>query len=89
MHWFQSVGTVGPTHRFTMRTRWRLSWVTPQEMRQFAAECRRWPEQTDNTSHRELMIRTAKSWMAIAATLEWRLSADDELALPDLRSELD
>ena len=63
--------------------------VTPQEMRQFAAECMRWSDQIDNASHRELMIRVAQSWMAIAAALERRLSANDELALPDLRSKLD
>jgi hypothetical protein len=49
----------------------------------------RWSDETDNASHRELMIRVAKSWMAIAATLERRLSAGDEFALPDLRSKLD
>ena len=63
--------------------------VTSQEMRQFAAECMRWSDQTNNASHRELMIRVATSWMAIAAAIERRLSVGDELALPDLRNKLD
>ena len=29
-------------------------------MRQFAAECLRWSEQTDNASQRDLMIRIAQ-----------------------------
>lgn len=77
-----------PTTPF-MGTRVEAVMVTPQEMRQFAAECMRWSDQIDNASHRELMIRAAQSWMAIAAALERRLSASDELALPDLRSKLD
>ena len=63
--------------------------VTPQEMRQFAAECMRWSDETDNPSHRELMIRVAKSWMAIAAALERRLPLNGATSLPDLRSKLD
>ena len=63
--------------------------VTPQEMRQFAAECMRWAHQTSNPSHRDLMIRVAKSWMATAAAIERRVSTGDEIVLPDLRSKLD
>jgi hypothetical protein len=39
----------------------RAEAVTSQEMRQFAAECMRWSDETDNASHRELIIRVAKS----------------------------
>ena len=63
--------------------------VTPEEMRLFALECLRWSDQTDNASHRDLMIRVAKSWMNTATAIERRLSTGAELALPDLRSKLD
>ena len=63
--------------------------VTPDEMRLFAVDCLRWSDQTDNASHRDLMIRVAKSWMSTAAAIERRLSMGEELALPDLRSKLD
>jgi hypothetical protein len=63
--------------------------VTPDEMRLFALECLRWSEETDNASHRDLMIRVAKTWMSTASAIEQRLSMGDELALPDLRSKLD
>ena len=44
--------------------------VTPHRMRQFAAECLRWSEETDNASQRDLMIRIAKQWMRRAAAIE-------------------
>ena len=58
--------------------------VTPKEMREFAAECFRWAEDTKNASQREIMIRMAQSWLATAAALERR-----EDVLPDLRPKLD
>ena len=58
--------------------------VAPKEMREFAAECLRWAEDTENASQREIMIRMAQSWLATAAVLERR---DD--VLPDLRPKLD
>ena len=63
--------------------------VTPEEMRLFAVDCLRWSDQTDNPSHRDLMVRVAQSWMSTAAAIERRLSMGGELALPDLRSKLD
>jgi hypothetical protein len=63
--------------------------VRPEQMRQFAAECLRWSDQTDNPSHRELMIQIARTWTGTAAAIERRLSMGEELALPDLRSKLD
>ena len=63
--------------------------VTTEEMRKFAIECLRWSDQTDNPSHRDLMIRVAKTWMGTAAAIERRVSMGDELALRDLRSKLD
>ena len=62
--------------------------VTPQEMRLFAAQCVCWSDETNNPSHRDLMMQVAKTWMGTAAALERRLSMGDELA-PDLRSKLD
>jgi hypothetical protein len=47
--------------------------VTPDRMRQFAAECLRWSEKTDNARQRDLMIRIAKQWMTTAAAIERRL----------------
>jgi hypothetical protein len=63
--------------------------VTPVEMREFALECLRWSEQTENPSQRDLMIRVARTWMNTASAIERRVAAGDELVLPDLRSKLD
>lgn len=63
--------------------------VTPEEMRQFAAECMRWANETDNVSHRDLMIRVAKSWIAAAEAIERRVFTGREIVLPDLRSKFD
>jgi hypothetical protein len=63
--------------------------VTPGEIRQFALECLRWADDTDNASHRDVMIRVARHWMNTASAIERRLAAGDELALPDLRTKLD
>ena len=62
--------------------------VTSQDMRLFAAECLRWSDETDNASHRELMIRIAKTWMHTAAALDRHIEAGEEV-LPDLRPKLD
>lgn len=62
--------------------------VTPQEMRLFAADCLRWSEETDNASHRDLMIKVARTWVRTASTLERRAECEDQV-LPDLRSKLD
>ena len=62
--------------------------VTPQEMRLFALECLRWSEQTDNPSHRDLMIRIAKTWMNTASAIERHVRDAGELAVPDLRIKL-
>jgi len=63
--------------------------VTPQEMREFAADCLRWSEETDNASHRALMLTIAATWVKLAAAIERRVALGDELALPDLRTKLD
>jgi hypothetical protein len=63
--------------------------VTPDEMRLFALECLRWSEQTDNASHRDLMVRVAKTWISTASAIEQRISDGYELAVPDLRRKLD
>jgi hypothetical protein len=61
--------------------------VTPEEMRLFALECLRWSDEADSASHRDLMIRVAKSWMATAAALERRSRTGDSV-LADLRIRL-
>jgi UV DNA damage repair endonuclease len=62
--------------------------VTPQEMRLFALDCLRWADETANASHRDLMIRIAKTWTNTASTIERHVSNGGELVLPDLRSKL-
>lgn len=62
--------------------------VTPQEMRLFALECRRWSEGTDNPSLRDLMLQIGRAWMATAATLERKVDDGAEV-FPDLRTKLD
>ena len=62
--------------------------ITPQEMRLFALDCLRWAEETDNASHRDLMVSIAKTWIATAATLE-RKRDDGADIFPDLRAKLD
>ena len=51
--------------------------VTPQEMRLFSLDCLRWSEETNNPSHRDLMLQIAKTWMTTvsqhrAARQRWR-----------------
>ncbi len=60
--------------------------VAPTEMREFALECLRWSDETDNASHREIMIGLARTWMRTASQIDRRLLAGDELALPDLEA---
>ncbi|TMI99831.1 MAG: hypothetical protein E6G97_21375 [Alphaproteobacteria bacterium] len=63
--------------------------VTPEEMRLFALECLRWSDQTENPSHRDLMVQLAKTWMNTASAIERHVSNGGELACADLRSKLD
>ncbi len=63
--------------------------VTPREMREFALECLRWSDETENASQREIMIQLAKTWMRTASQIDRRIMAGDDLALPDLRNKLD
>jgi hypothetical protein len=62
--------------------------VTPEEMRLFALDCLRWSEETDNASHRDLMLRIAETWMTTASSIERHASSGGELSLPDLRNKL-
>jgi hypothetical protein len=63
--------------------------VTPDEMRLFALECLRWSEQTDNASHRDLMVQIARTWMNTASSIERQVANGATLARSDLRSKLD
>ena len=58
-------------------------------MRVFALDCLRWAEGAQNASHRDLMVRVARTWMATASAIERRVIAGDALAAPDLRYKLD
>ena len=62
--------------------------VTPEQMRLFALDCLRWAEETDNASHRDLMLQIAKTWMTTAATLERKADDGAEL-VTDVRPKLD
>ena len=62
--------------------------VTPQQMREFALECLRWSDETDDSSQRDLMVKTAKNWMNIASTLERRVG-EGRMLVEDLRLKLD
>jgi len=62
--------------------------VTPEEMRLFALDCVRWAEEADNASHRDLMLRVARTWMATAATLERKVN-EGGAVFPDLGPKLD
>jgi hypothetical protein len=63
--------------------------VTPDAMRLFASECLRWSDQTDNASHRDLMVQIARTWMNTASAIDRRLASGALLASPDLRFKLD
>jgi hypothetical protein len=54
----------------------------------FALDCLRWSEGTDNASHRAIIVRIAKTWLATASALDRRVDAGDEI-FPDLRGKLD
>ena len=61
--------------------------VTSQEMRQFAAECLRWSDETDNASQRDIMLQLAKTWMNAANQIDRHVAAGE--TVPDLRRKLD
>lgn len=62
--------------------------VTSQDMREFALECLRWSDETDNASQRDIMIGLAKTWMNAASQIDRHIAAGRE-PCPDLRRKLD
>jgi hypothetical protein len=58
-------------------------------MRAFALDCLRWAELTHNASHRDLMLKVARTWMSTASAIERRVADGAKLASADLRSKLD
>ena len=58
--------------------------VTPQEMREFAAQCERWASESRNASQHDLMMQIAKTWLSLANRLDHQSDA-----MPDLRNKLD
>jgi len=62
--------------------------VTPQEMREFALECLRWSDETDNASQRDIMVQLAKTWMKTASQIDRHVAAGAE-RFADLRTKLD
>ena len=63
-------------------------WSPLKEMRLFALDCLRWSEETNNPSHRDLMLQIAKTWMKTASSIERHIDDGGELALPDLWNKL-
>lgn len=63
--------------------------VTSQEMRLFALDCLRWPDETAaHASQRDLVLRVARTWMNIAASIERHIGDGSAMAVPDLLSKL-
>jgi hypothetical protein len=62
--------------------------VTPHEMREFALECLRWSDETDNASQRDIMLQLAKTWMTAANKIDVHVANGGE-TFPDLRTKLD
>ena len=62
--------------------------VTPREMKVFALDCRRWSEDAQNASDREIIMQVSKMWLDTAVHIERRIALGDELASPDLRGKL-
>jgi hypothetical protein len=62
--------------------------VTSLDMRLFASDCLRWSAETSNASHRDLMLRIAKTWIDTASSIERRPSNHADVVLPDLRRKL-
>jgi hypothetical protein len=57
-------------------------------MREFALECLRWSEETDNASQRDIMVQLAKTWMNAANQIDWHVAHGGE-AFADIRPKLD
>jgi predicted YcjX-like family ATPase len=62
--------------------------VTPQQMRDFALECLRWSEQTEDASQRDIMVQLAKTWMHAANKIDCHVIASGE-TFADLHRKLD
>jgi hypothetical protein len=52
-------------------------------MRLFAADCLRWADETSNASHRDLMLKIAKTWTTTASNVERHASNSVDAARPD------
>jgi hypothetical protein len=62
--------------------------VTSQEMREFALECLRWSEETDDPSQRDIMVGLARSWMNAARKIDQHVALGGKV-FKDLRRKLD
>jgi hypothetical protein len=63
--------------------------IAQREMRLFAEDCLRWSDETENPSHRDLMIQVARMWLKTAATIDRRIQVGDEFEIPDFKNKLD
>src|SRR5262245_1092146 len=52
--------------------------TSPQECRDFAHQCVRWAEQTNNASHRQTMRKMAKQFRQVALDLERSIALIDD-----------
>jgi len=57
-------------------------------MMAFALDCKRWSEETQNASDREIIMQVSKTWLDTALHIQRRIALGDELAMPDLRTKL-
>lgn len=62
--------------------------VTPRDIMAFALDCKRWSQEVENASDREIIMQVSKMWLDTAIHIQRRIALGDELAAPDLRTKL-
>jgi hypothetical protein len=62
--------------------------VSPVEIREFAAQCLRWSQDTEDRSQRDLIYRVAQDWINTASALDRGMDRGMTL-VGDLRRKLD
>jgi hypothetical protein len=64
--------------------------TTPAEYREFAHDCRRWADETDDASRRSTLIGIARIWTLIAIAVDdyVTLAGDDPVRSRELRAKL-
>ena len=71
-----------------MRTGEAVVAISPVEIREFAVQCLRWSQDTQDRGQRDLIFRVAQDWMDTASALDRGM--DEGMTLVgDLRRKLD